>query len=591
MTLARALRLVAVLIAIGGVADPAWTRSQSIAQPLRISVLDRPTLDLPEAGGSRRTLALATAERLRALLAQDSDVTVRMVAAGELAACPDAGACVLIGDSAPTAAVPPGAAVVAAVRIGALLSPNVSIAAIDPPVTGGLHAAGTVRVHLRGVNVAGVSRIEVADEGVVVGTAEHAWGGSSGTPENAVVDVTFVPLAIGARRLRVSVAALDGESTAIDNVADVGGTIGAAPIPVLTYEPEASWSGTFIRRALEQDARFALHGGTRLAPGIAVAHGGQRGLTAATLATARLVVVSGAHALGDAEVGLLDRFVRGSGGSVALLFDRRPEGPVTRLVPAMAASRELTSPQAVGTLRAAEIVTFAAAPAVQVLATHDGQPVILSRAIGRGRVVVSGALDSWRYRDGDRFGRFWMSVLNDAALAAGEPLDVDVNPPVLSPGATAHVRVRWRTFDTPVEDIQAAAEMTCGTTATPVRLWPDARPGEFRGTIQPDHDGRCDIRVTLRAANTIERLVPILVTPDAEPLRAEGADFAQALANYGAQVYQPGDEPRLSDAIRSQLSVARQDRRNYPFRSPWWLLPFAFALAGEWWMRRRAGLR
>jgi class 3 adenylate cyclase len=29
----------------------------------------------------------------------------------------------------------------------------------------------------------------------------------------------------------------------------------------------------------------------------------------------------------------------------------------------------------------------------------------------------------------------------------------------------------------------------------------------------------------------------------------------------------------------------------HPLQSPWWILPFALCLSGEWWLRRRDGLR
>jgi hypothetical protein len=28
----------------------------------------------------------------------------------------------------------------------------------------------------------------------------------------------------------------------------------------------------------------------------------------------------------------------------------------------------------------------------------------------------------------------------------------------------------------------------------------------------------------------------------------------------------------------------------HPMRSAWWIIPFALALSGEWWLRRRRGL-
>ena len=64
MTPARGLRLIAVLIALAGAADPSWSRAMSVPRAIRISVIDRPTLDLPSEGGTRRVEALASAARL-----------------------------------------------------------------------------------------------------------------------------------------------------------------------------------------------------------------------------------------------------------------------------------------------------------------------------------------------------------------------------------------------------------------------------------------------------------------------------------------------------------------------------------------------
>jgi hypothetical protein len=46
----------------------------------------------------------------------------------------------------------------------------------------------------------------------------------------------------------------------------------------------------------------------------------------------------------------------------------------------------------------------------------------------------------------------------------------------------------------------------------------------------------------------------------------------------------------LVDALESSLAVERRREPWHPMRSPWWMLPFTLALAGEWWLRRRRGL-
>jgi hypothetical protein len=76
-----------------------------------------------------------------------------------------------------------------------------------------------------------VKRIEVYDEEALVGFADPA-----GQTE---ADVTWVPLAVGARALRV---------TAEDDEAHVGVVVDATPMPLLFYEPETTWLGTFVRR-------------------------------------------------------------------------------------------------------------------------------------------------------------------------------------------------------------------------------------------------------------------------------------------------------------------------------------------------------
>ena len=45
------------------------------------------------------------------------------------------------------------------------------------------------------------------------------------------------------------------------------------------------------------------------------------------------------------------------------------------------------------------------------------------------------------------------------------------------------------------------------------------------------------------------------------------------------------------DALAALAPDTRTPESRYPMRSPWWLLPFVACVGGEWWLRRRAGLR
>ncbi len=182
-------------------------------------------------------------------------------------------------------------------------------------------------------------------------------------------------------------------------------------------------------------------------------------------------------------------------------------------------------------------------------------------------------------------------MLNDAALAAGRRLDLRVTPTLLAPGDTADVTLRWHGFDVPLEDLRATAHLACGSERVGVRLWPTGRPGVVSGTIAAEREGRCEVTATLAGEESVSASAPVLIANELMPIRADGAGFAQTLASHGARVYEFGDEAQLADAIRAQMRVDHGPQETHPFRSPWWVIPFSLALAGEWWLRRARGER
>ena len=488
----------------------------------------------------------------------------------------------LVADGPVENPIPPGAMVVGGIGLGAVLSPNVSIAQVEPPLTTGVNASAIVRVHLRGVDVRGESTIEVSEGGIGLGTATHTWSDQRGS-QDAIIDVPWVPLAEGLRRLRVSVTALDGERTDLDNVADFVADVRTERLPILFHEAEASWLGTFVRRALEDDGRFALQGGTRLAPSVLVSRGSERPLSDAALRAVRVALVAAPHVLRDADVVLLERFSRVRGGTVVLLLDRRPDGPVTRLLPPIVRERQLTRPQAVGPLQITEAITFASGRAgMNTLAALDTQPVIVSRAVGRGHVIVSGALDAWRARDDGRFAAFWGSLVSDAALAAGPDVEVALEPALAVPGERVRVtsRIECSKARRPASD--AGAELRCGDERTPVRLWPEARPGVMRGTLTAGVQGLCEVEARIDSDEASAAVAPLLVASDVRPLRADGPGLEPTLAAYGGSLVRPRRRGRARGCDpQSAVQVERVPHDMRPMRSPWWMLPFAACLAAS----------
>lgn len=591
----RALRLSALAIAIAGVADPTLTRELPSRRQVSIVIIDSRTLDLPEDRGTRRERAWASAARLRTALAGAYDVTTGAHRPGSgVSACPSDGGCIVISDGAEPSRLTSGAEVVGAVRVGRLIDHNVAIAGIDALADANLNGVSALNVHLRGVGAQGRSEIEVTDGDVFVGAARHEWSATSDlTPVDATVRVEWVPLAPGPRRLHVAVSPMDNEATHLDNDADVGVEVRNDPTSLVFFEPEATWMGTFVRRVLEADPRFRLHARTRLGPSLTVSRGASASLTRASLADTGMVVISAPDALSSSEVALLEQFVRIRGGSLLLLLDRRASGPITRLMPSVVAERRESEPKGVGLLKATEVLTFdQTAAGVTTLETIEGQAVIVSRAMGRGRVVVSGALDSWRYREGAQFARYWSSLVADAAAAAGRALEVRLDNVVLAAGDTTNLVVEWRPLDAPLTEVAATATLRCGNSPEAlVRLWPAARLGTFTATVSPTSPGACEVRAAITAPEELTASASLLVTPEVRALPATVDRIEGAIVAHGGVVVPAGEEATLAARVGQRLPIDRQPRDTQPMRSPWWIVPFGAGLGAEWWLRRRKGLR
>jgi hypothetical protein len=577
----RFLRLVAIVIAVGGLADPALTREMSVPQPVTIAVLD--------------ASALAAGERLRSHLDADYDVTVHLHAARTAAsACPATGGCIVVSSGRAPERLTAGAQVVGGVRVDANDDGrNLAIAHLQSAGRVSVNGNALLHVQLHAVGMRGDSSIEVFDGDTLVGSATHDWPDSpDGSPAVADVAVEWVPLAAGLRHLRVRVATTDTESTLADNTVDVGVDVRSEPVTILMYEPEATWLGTFVRRALETDARFRVEALTRLGPRLTVSRAASGPLTRAALEERGTVIVTAPSSLSAGEVDLLERFVRVRGGSLVILLDAAPAGPVTRLLPPVAGVWRETEARSVGLLRASELLAFDSTPiGVTVLESAGDRHIVVSRAMTRGRVIASGAMDAWRYRDA-RFSRFWSGLLADAAAAAGERLEIALDQRIVTPGATTGVTVEWRTIDEMPPAISARAELRCGEELpASIRLWPSGLPGRFHGAVSRETAGACEVHASITGPPPVAASAALLVTRDVRSITPDTARLESAVAAHGGIVVKAGNEVAVVERLHELLAPARAPQTTWPMRSPWWLVPFAGCLGAEWWIRRRRGLR
>ena len=242
--------------------------------------------------------------------------------------------------------------------------------------------------------------------------------------------------------------------------ADLTVTASARRLRILTHEPRPSWAAAFVRRALERNPAFDVATLVQLSKGLAVSAGSPpRALTLDALLPFDAVLVGAPEELTrptstrwrrsrDAAVEQ-SSFCR-TGGLPADICDSMPGWTFDEVLvdrpldvvedrdgamkpssgePQKTATGTQASPPA-SALKASELALASAeVPAADGIAFAQVQkgarPVILSRRIGAGRVILSGALDAWRYRAAqeDAFDRFWFSLDRDCgdggAAAAG----------------------------------------------------------------------------------------------------------------------------------------------------------------------------
>ncbi|MEO7156771.1 MAG: hypothetical protein ABI039_04365, partial [Vicinamibacterales bacterium] len=309
------------------------------------------------------------------------------------------------------------------------------------------------------------------------------------------------------------------------------------------------------------------------------------------LDAASVVVIGGPDALTAGDVALLEQFVRVRGGTLVLLPERRETGQAARLIGGPWTEHLTTTPERVGPLHATEVlrsddVTMAST----ILARSGSSASIVETPAGNGRIIVSGAMDAWRYRDLDAggFDRFWRSLVAQGA-AAGEGLQLRFAHALETAGSRARFTLRDRHMRPP-SIVDASALFRCGSgIAQAVRLWPSGTLGEFGGEIPLAGAGSCSVEATIA-----DRHVTGSVAVAERAMRATGPTLESLVRRVGAaggSIGVAGDVSSVSRAISASPLSVSSVVSSHPWRAWWWMIPFAGSLSLEWWLRRRGGLR
>jgi hypothetical protein len=370
------------------------------------------------------------------------------------------------------------------------------------------------------------------------------------------------------------------------------------PLRVLVYEARPSWAVAFLRRALESDARFQVAAVSFPSRGIAIRAGAPPSLTSPSLDNVDAVVVGGLDRLGETDAMALGRFMRERGGAVVFVPDARRdlELPAVRSVAGELAPAEtlleqhaaLVSREPLPRVDASEILTVVPPPGATTLAaTPTGRPVVVAVPFGAGELIVSGALDAWRFRadEGVSFDRFWRTLVASAASAAPPPVDVSIAPAIIGAGQTARVTVRVRAGAS-IDAISAVDDRR-----RPIRLWPAAAAGVWVGSlVAPADAGAHALTVSTAGAHSSIGRAAFVVGTGRAATPPSDVPLSLASAATGGIDVAPSDVARLARDLSSGNAAPTVRVARHPMRSPWWLVPFAACACGDWWLRRRRGL-
>ena len=615
------LRSVAVAIAIIAAIDPAMTSVRRGQPILSVRAITRST---------DSALALRVARQLQSV--------ARVIPARFDAA----DAVILVGDGPPPFGVSDEMPLFIIrddarphVLIESVRAPKVASLSANRRIDVTLHAVGArnreLEVLLRNGEIV-IDRVQfpIADDSAVVRA-----------------QLSFVATTVGSARLKVEATVLGGPPlsrapTKIDYSKSEGLRARAEllvdvvdrPLSILFYDPRPSWISTFVRRAIERDRQFIVTSRVVTSRNISTSAGAppERLDDVASIARFDAIVVGVPEALTDRDIVGLEAFMRRHGGSVVMLLDQRATGAYDRLLGIRDwrydnSSTPVTIGVAAATniqLRATELLwpaglTDGATSVATTLGARgktdslsnaatrqapsaesvDDRPVIWNKPVGAGRLVVSGALDAWRFRDSasSSFERGWRVIIGEAAAAKLAPLAVTMSEQILAPGESAELSVVVRDAALKLATSQAiranvSAVLESGPLdsleRTAIRLWPDGAVGSLRATLRaPRHIGNARVVVS---ADGYRTQVPLVVDSIvSRPIAAYPALSTAFAASHGGQVVNASQLATFNSVLARSLRTAPRRERWYPMRSPWWLLPFALALSGEWWMRRRRG--
>jgi hypothetical protein len=454
--------------------------------------------------------------------------------------------------------------------------------------------AVAIAVTIRGRGANGrTTRLRLEDAGLTVAAASHRW---TTEDETWQASLSYLPPTPAALSLRARVET-PGDVDGGDDAADVLAPAERGPIRALVFAPAVTWPVVFLRRALEASPAFRVASLQRATKMAATRAGGPPAtLTQADLEPYEVLVV-GAMELDSSARETVRWFVEERGGVVIRAPDRAPtRDPLIAGVTfePRVLDTPLTLTGAAAPLKASELaVPRGLPPLTQALAVDSaGSPIVFVVRRGLGAIVVSGALDAWRYREAEGFDRFWPAAILAHAIAAPPRLEITVTPAAVRPGDPVRILATLRGTELHADGAQLAvppasahAVAIASKLEVPLRLWPSAAPGRYEAEWRPPAAGDYAIDVSI---GSLTGAAAITAHSSATARTGAADEAAVAARASGGGVF--ADEASLVQALASRFPPRMERRPVRPARSIWWAAAFAGLLCSEWALRRRRGL-
>lgn len=588
LVLPRALRGVAVAIVVAAIVDPAITATRRT----------RPVVSVV-ASSAARDSALHT--HVMQSLSEKYTVVAAPLAS--------AAGSVIIGDHLPDGAQQLAAPSVVVSRRSTELA--LFFQQLQAPSVASTDARVAVRANVlvRGVRTGANPLVttQLVAQGIVVSSEQLRVAHDSAI----AMSLSFVPTRAEPVVLQVR-AFVDGGRDTIRH--DLLVNVRDTRRNVLFFDRRPSWISTFVRRALERDPRFAVTSRIITSNNVSRETGRPpQSLDAIAAASAFDAVVIGApEALTARDVDGIGALLRTRGASVLILPDHAAPSPADALmnfgswrVTARRNPADIVSPVSASGIDSIRLKGFAVGvpsrlPAhARVIATLRDSgtksaaapaPILWSASVGAGTLYVSGAFDAWRFRDSTQstFDATWRDLIDAAASARQPALDVQVSPTLVRPGEHISIVVTARDdAGTQAPTLSLSRRDSSQQNTRPVSL--AGSNGSYVATLRaPTTIGQYE----LTAAGAVDSVrVPIVVSSVVERDASDDPDLMAAwAAARGGRLLGRDSADHLADALSDIVEATPRLTEWHPMRSAWWILPFALALAAEWWLRRRRGL-